>query len=154
MIDLHTHTNHSDGTDSVEELLLNAEKKKLEIISITDHDTVKEHLELRKINNPFTGQIIPGIEITTTYNGEIIEVLGYNIDIDKMNIMVEKYIPTRYQRFQNEFELIKKQYKSIGVIFNEENITFDPNTESCRVSFVNEIKKYLNERADKVYAGS
>ena len=46
MIDLHTHTNHSDGTDSVEELLLNAEKKKLEIISITDHDSVDAYYEL------------------------------------------------------------------------------------------------------------
>ena len=40
MIDLHIHTNHSDGTDSVEELLKKAEVKNLEIISITDHDSV------------------------------------------------------------------------------------------------------------------
>ena len=33
MIDLHLHTNHSDGTDTVEKLLQNAENKKLEIIS-------------------------------------------------------------------------------------------------------------------------
>ncbi len=39
-IDLHIHTNHSDGTDSVEELLRKAENKKLEIISITDHDQI------------------------------------------------------------------------------------------------------------------
>ena len=66
MIDLHTHTLFSDGTSTLEELLQEAENKQLEVLSITDHDTVKEHLELRKINNPFTGQIIPGIEITTT----------------------------------------------------------------------------------------
>ncbi len=40
MIDLHTHTNHSKGTDTVQEMLQNAEKMKLEIISITDHDSV------------------------------------------------------------------------------------------------------------------
>ena len=39
MIDLHTHTNFSDGTDSLEELLQNAENAKLEVLSITDHDT-------------------------------------------------------------------------------------------------------------------
>ena len=34
MIDLHLHTNHSDGTDTVTELLEKAEQQKLEIISI------------------------------------------------------------------------------------------------------------------------
>lgn len=48
MIDLHLHTNHSDGTDSVEELLENAEKQKLEIISITDHNSVGAYFELEK----------------------------------------------------------------------------------------------------------
>lgn len=40
MIDLHIHTSHSDGTDTVEELLKNAEKKHIEVISITDHDSI------------------------------------------------------------------------------------------------------------------
>lgn len=48
MIDLHTHTNHSDGTDSVEELLKNAEKSNIEILSITDHDSVGAYFELEK----------------------------------------------------------------------------------------------------------
>lgn len=40
MIDLHLHTNHSDGTDTVKELLQNAQNNNLEIISITDHNSV------------------------------------------------------------------------------------------------------------------
>ncbi len=40
MIDLHIHTNHSDGTDSVKELLEKAENKKIEVISITDHNKI------------------------------------------------------------------------------------------------------------------
>jgi len=48
MIDLHVHTNHSDGTDSLEELLKNAEKAKLEVISITDHDSIDAYLEIEK----------------------------------------------------------------------------------------------------------
>ena len=46
MIDLHMHTLHSDGTDTVEELLKNAENHGLEIISITDHDSVASYKEL------------------------------------------------------------------------------------------------------------
>ena len=44
MIDLHMHTNHSDGTDTVEELLKNAENSNLEIISITDHEIGRAHV--------------------------------------------------------------------------------------------------------------
>ena len=38
MIDLHIHTTHSDGTDTLEELLNKANKLGLENISITDHN--------------------------------------------------------------------------------------------------------------------
>lgn len=92
MIDLHLHTNHSDGTDSVKELLQNAEQQKLEIISITDHDSVgayfelEEHSELRKI---FSGDIIIGSEIKTTYNNVNIEILAYGIDYKNINIKKE-----------------------------------------------------------------
>ena len=43
MIDLHMHTIYSDGSKSVEELLKMCEEKKLEYISITDHDTCKQY---------------------------------------------------------------------------------------------------------------
>ena len=44
MIDLHCHTINSDGTWSTEELLKKAEEQKLEILSITDHDTAKSYI--------------------------------------------------------------------------------------------------------------
>ena len=45
MIDLHMHTNYSDGSDSVKELLMKANKANLEIISITDHNTCAAYKE-------------------------------------------------------------------------------------------------------------
>lgn len=50
MIDLHMHTKYSDGTDGVIEFLKKAEKANLDIISITDHNTVKAYFELEKLN--------------------------------------------------------------------------------------------------------
>lgn len=50
MIDLHMHTKYSDGTDDIIEFLEKAEKNNLEIISITDHNTVKAYYELEKLN--------------------------------------------------------------------------------------------------------
>ena len=46
MIDLHTHTIYSDGTWNLKKLLEEAEKAQIEVLSITDHDTVKAYKEL------------------------------------------------------------------------------------------------------------
>ena len=48
MIDLHSHTTNSDGTWTTKELLMKAEKLKLEALSITDHDTAKSYIEIEK----------------------------------------------------------------------------------------------------------
>lgn len=93
MIDIHVHTTYSDGTDSVIELLTKAEKLGLECISITDHDNCKAYEELKKldISKYYSGKIINGIEIKCSYNGRLIEVLGYNYDIEKLNVWINDY---------------------------------------------------------------
>ena len=61
MIDLHIHSNNSDGSDKVEEILKKAEERSLHYISITDHDNCDAYDVLKKINvsksplNWFTG---------------------------------------------------------------------------------------------------
>ena len=50
MIDLHIHSNNSDGTDSVEEILKKAQQLDLEYISITDHDNCDVYDFLKKID--------------------------------------------------------------------------------------------------------
>ena len=86
MIDLHMHTNHSDGTDSVEELLKNAEKKHLEVISITDHDSIDAYHEIDEnpsLRSLYSGTLIVGTELRALYHKHNIEVLGYGIDYKK-----------------------------------------------------------------------
>ena len=63
MIDLHMHTNNSDGTDSVKDILKKAQEKGLKYISITDHDNCNGYLELEKIDvkKYSNGKIVPGI---------------------------------------------------------------------------------------------
>lgn len=124
MIDLHMHTNHSDGTDSVEELLKNAESKKLEIISITDHDQVgaycelEENPELRKL---FSGKIIVGSELKTYFEGISIEILAYGVDYKIFEI--HKVDMTKLQ--EEILEKLKNIARSIGLKFDEENTYID-----------------------------
>lgn len=144
MIDLHTHTNYSDGSMTTEELLREAEKIGLTYLSITDHNTIAAYNDLKDYTTRmhFKGKIIPGIEITTTYKGETIEVLGYNFDLNKMQELLNENVLSFEQKQLKEFELIKNRYHKIGVTFKEENIKFNPKIESSRVAFAKEIKKY------------
>lgn len=68
-IDLHVHTNYSDGTDSPEELIRHAEKIGLDGLGITDHDTFGGLHKALEIETDLI--IVPGIEISTT-KGHII----------------------------------------------------------------------------------
>ena len=115
MIDLHIHTIHSDGTDTVEELLLNAEKANLEIISITDHDSVGAYKELEKeeIRRLFSGKIIVGTELKTHYKGIPIEVLAYGIDYNKMRI----HKINLYDIQVKVLEEYKKNWKKVRICF-------------------------------------
>lgn len=136
MIDLHLHTNYSDGTDTVEELLKKAEQCKLEIISITDHDTVDayEELENREIRNQFKGEIITGVELKAIYNNHNIEMLGYGVDTKKIKIykcdnlqekILEhfKQVAEKYQiRYDKELKIDKQKNKIFGSFTFAQNI--------------------------------
>ena len=65
MIDLHAHTNHSDGIDSPSELVRNAEKAGVGVLAITDHDTVSGWDEARIAAMACGIGLVPGIEVST-----------------------------------------------------------------------------------------
>lgn len=82
LIDLHIHTNVSDGSFKSNEIIDMAVKNGCGIISITDHDNVEAYTEdLFEYADKCGIKIIPGVEISTKYNGIGIHVLGYNIDV-------------------------------------------------------------------------
>ncbi len=62
--DLHAHTYHSDAKGSLEDLLRAAESRELEILAVTDHNTVSHHPLLSAAATPLL--LIPGQEITTS----------------------------------------------------------------------------------------
>lgn len=145
MVDIHSHTTYFDGSSSVDELLSEAQKLNLSLLSITDHNTIQAHFELQNSNirDRFKGEIISGIEITTTYKGETIEVLGYGFDLETMQKFLDANVLSFGQKQIKEYDLIKNRYNAIGVIFDENNIKFDPKVESCRPAFAIEIKNIL-----------
>lgn len=106
MIDLHTHTSYSDGTWDVKTLLENAKKNNVELLSITDHDSVKAHLELKEkdYSNYYDGKIITGAEFNCVFNNAKIELLGYKFDIEEMS----KWIEETYNNERVKYNLIEE----------------------------------------------
>jgi hypothetical protein len=63
--DLHTHTVHSDGAQTVPELARFAALQAMDFIAITDHNTVSHHAELPAAAARYGITLVPGQEITT-----------------------------------------------------------------------------------------
>ena len=133
MIDLHTHTTYSDGTDDVITLLKNAEKSRLEVLSITDHVTCKAYEELKHIDikQYYTGKIIKGCELYSTIEGQTIELLAYNMNTDIFN----ELLPTMYcsETKDNKWQAKKllQICKDIGIYIDYDNLHINYETQFC-----------------------
>jgi predicted metal-dependent phosphoesterase TrpH len=79
-IDLHTHSNRSDGTDPVAVLLAHAQQSGLDVIALTDHDTADGWTEGRIAAEELGIGFVPGIEISCKLNGISVHLLGYLLD--------------------------------------------------------------------------
>ena len=125
MIDLHMHTIYSDGDKTVEEVLKMCENKKLEYISITDHDTCKQYNDVAlKNNNIFNGKIIIGSELHAVFQKKNIEILAYNINPNIISKWCEKYYSEEKLREQQDicrqrlFDICNKH----GLVYDESKI--------------------------------
>ncbi len=92
LIDLHIHSNLSDGELSPKEIIDKAVNNGVSVIAIADHDTTlaynDELFNYAKENNV---KLITAVEISTKYKGIGIHVLGYNFDINNMKLKEKLY---------------------------------------------------------------
>lgn len=85
-VDLHVHSNKSDGTFTPSQLVDYAIQKGLSAFALTDHDTVDgleeaiSYAEKLRKENPLVPEVIPGIELSTEYQGKDIHIVGLYID--------------------------------------------------------------------------
>ena len=79
-IDLHTHSNRSDGTDSPTELIENAKAAGLDVVALTDHDCTDGWREASKAAKRVGIELVKGIEISCRLDGKSIHLLGYEFD--------------------------------------------------------------------------
>ena len=114
-IDMHIHSDNSDGTKSPEQIVEMAKEIGLEIISITDHNTHKGSQEAIAINNPNI-EIIPGIEISAhdkkLPKSARLHILGYNFNFNNQNLI--KFVENEHKKARETLliyiDIMKKCY--------------------------------------------
>lgn len=78
-IDLHVHTNGSDGTYAPEGVVKLAAETGLRAIAVTDHDSVHAYAAAAEAGRAYGVEVVPGIEISTKFHRSV-HILGYFID--------------------------------------------------------------------------
>ena len=146
MVDMHMHTLYSDGDKSIEEVLKKCEDKKLDYISITDHNTCKVYEDKAIKQNIFTGKIVLGAEMDAYIDNKRIEFLAYNIkNPEIINEWSNKFYSYEVlkQRFNRDKNKIIEICNKNGLIYNLNNIKKDiPVTDFFVVYMYYELIKY------------
>lgn len=118
-IDLHLHTSASDGSLAPDALVAAAIAGKLDVISITDHDTADG---VRPAQDVAQGRIriIPGIEISSTFAGLDLHILGYGID-HETDVIREYTLHARARRGDRIRGMIER-LGALGVTISYEEV--------------------------------
>ncbi len=111
--DLHSHTYFSDGKLSPEELVERAVEKGVDILAITDHDTVKglsiaeQHINTKAL--PLT--LVKGIEFSTKWETFEVHIVGLNIDTDNdlLKSLIDEQTEKRATRAGKMAEKLEKR---------------------------------------------
>ncbi|RZQ52235.1 phosphatase [Pseudoalteromonas phenolica] len=116
--DLHSHSTFSDGRLSVDALLERATEKGVDVLALTDHDTVsgiepaKQFIADRDLNL----ELVAGVEISTKWESFEIHIVGLSIDIENthlLNLLTEQQGKREARAQEIGRRLAKKGYKDI-----------------------------------------
>jgi predicted metal-dependent phosphoesterase TrpH len=117
MIDLHTHTTCSDGTDSPRELINKALSQGIDVLAITDHDTTAGWSEARKAVRGDI-ELVLGAEISClTHDGISVHMLGLLFDENNapMQKLLEETRDGRIPRMKKMIELMRAEGMNISM---------------------------------------
>lgn len=85
--DLHSHSTASDGTLLPADLVKRAAGAGVDVLALTDHDTLDGYAEARDEASRHALSLLPGVEISVTWQRMTIHVLGLNVDSANQNLL-------------------------------------------------------------------
>lgn len=79
-VDLHSHSLCSDGLLTPTDLVSRARDKGVDVLALTDHDTIAGLEEARRAADELDLTLVPGVEVSVTWNKRVIHVVGLWVD--------------------------------------------------------------------------
>ena len=114
--DLHTHTYHSDGTDSPRELARLAKESGLSAIALTDHNTVSGLPEFLSATEEYGIIGVGGTEISTDYDGVELHIIGLFVEPEYYGAVNDFVAPMMERKARANDELVERLMKDGYVI--------------------------------------
>lgn len=133
-IDLHVHSDVSDGTLSPAQVVAYAASKGLDAMALTDHDTVDGVEEARKAAEGLSMELIPGIELSCMYAETEIHILGLYIQ-DKSPRLLDGLVNIRRIRDERNQRMLSRFQEDGFSITEQDLISGNPHTVITRAHF-------------------
>ena len=146
-VDLHTHSDFSDGTSSPEEVALNAIKTGVSVYSLTDHDTTDGVRRAETVCKQHGILFAARVEISTREHDHL-HFTGYNVDLE--NPEFQSFLAQNRQNRKERIRKIIQQLIAAGVNITEEDVfSRAPNTVSrAHVADALKAKKIVRDRQE------
>ena len=121
-VDMHLHSNYSDGSDSIPALVEKLIAAKVSVFSLTDHDSVRGLPELLSCAEG-RANAITGVEFSCMDQSARCHILAYGFDANDPHIhkLVEKGDALRKKNFENRQNHLEKNH---GIIFTESELAW------------------------------
>ncbi len=119
--DLHIHSYHSDGKYSPAEIVFYAAQNHLDVIALTDHDTIDGLADAREATLRYPSlTLIPGVELSTYHESDELHILGYGID-PAYPALTALLSDTRIKR-QARLRRVLQRLKELGISLEYEEV--------------------------------
>jgi len=121
--DLHTHTSASDGLLSPAELVRRAAERGIQVIAVTDHDTVEGLPPAAEAARASGMQFLAGIELSVTLEGEEIHLLAY--DFEPTHAELQQHLHAMQEARRDRAWTIIDRLRSLGVDAADDRLQAD-----------------------------
>lgn len=153
-IDLHVHSNASDGSFSPTEVVQLAIEADMTAIALTDHDTVSGVAEAIEAAADTDLQIVPGVELSCVYKETEIHILG--LYVNHLDSSLKEYLVETAKKRSSRNEEMLAAFRADGFDITMEDLIGDhPMTTITRAHFARALcsKGYVSspDQAFKKY---